>query len=68
MFDGMRERDLVCWSALIAGYPSRGCVVEARELFLEMRRRGLEPNAVCWNGMISGFNQNGLCCEAVGLF
>lgn len=68
IFDELPQRDLVIWSALIAGYSRRGCVDEAKELFCRMRSLGLEPNIVSWNGMISGFNQNGFYAEATATF
>ncbi|EXB68664.1 hypothetical protein L484_024678 [Morus notabilis] len=68
LFDGMPQRDLVAWSALISGYSSRGLVEEAKGLFYDMGMGGLEPNVVTWNGMISGFSRSGSCSEAVDMF
>lgn len=67
LFDGMPQRDLVVWTALISGYSSRGLVDEAKALFHEMQS-SLEPNVVTWNGMISGFSRSGLLFEAVSVF
>ncbi|XP_062090851.1 pentatricopeptide repeat-containing protein At1g20230 [Humulus lupulus] len=68
LFDGLPQRDLVCWSALISGYSNSGHADEAKELFSEMRKTGLEPNNVSWNGMISGFNRSGLYAEAMAMY
>ncbi|XP_024931389.3 pentatricopeptide repeat-containing protein At1g20230 isoform X1 [Ziziphus jujuba] len=68
LFDGLSQRDMVIWSALIAGYSRFGCVDEAKVLFYEMRNAGLEPNTVSWNGMITGFNHSGLYSEATSMF
>ncbi|KAK7364166.1 hypothetical protein VNO80_12611 [Phaseolus coccineus] len=68
LFDRMPERDVVVWSAMIAGYSRLGLVDEARGLFGEMRSCGVEPNLVTWNGMLAGFGNNGLYDEAVGMF
>ncbi|TKY44875.1 Pentatricopeptide repeat-containing protein [Spatholobus suberectus] len=64
LFDRMPERDVVVWSAMIAGYSRLGLVFEAKELFCEMRKEGVEPNLVSWNGMLAGFGNNGLYDEA----
>ncbi|MCI48099.1 pentatricopeptide repeat-containing protein, partial [Trifolium medium] len=36
LFDGMCERDVIVWSAMIAGYSRLGIVDRAKELFNEM--------------------------------
>ncbi|KAF3457510.1 hypothetical protein FNV43_RR02168 [Rhamnella rubrinervis] len=68
LFDALPQRDLVIWSALVAGYSRRGCIDKAKELFNAMRNMGLEPNTVSWNGMITGFNHSGLYVEATSTF
>ena len=68
LFDRMPDRDVVVWSAMIAGYSRLGLVEEAKELFGEMRSGGVEPNLVSWNGMLAGFGNNGFYDEAVGMF
>ncbi|XP_065855464.1 putative pentatricopeptide repeat-containing protein At3g13770, mitochondrial [Euphorbia lathyris] len=44
VFDEMRERDVVSWTALISAYSQRGLCFEAMHLFLQMLRSGTEPN------------------------
>ncbi|KAL1318222.1 hypothetical protein HN51_070497 [Arachis hypogaea] len=68
LFDEMPERDVVVWSAMIAGYSRRGMVERAKEMFSEMRSEGVEPNLVSWNGMLAGFSNAGWHVEAVELF
>lgn len=68
LFDGMCDRDVIVWSAMIAGYSRLGNVDRAKEVFCEMRKEGVEPNLVSWNGMIAGFGNVGLYDEAVRLF
>lgn len=60
MFDGMGERNVVGYSALIAGYARGGSVETALRLFDEMKGAGVEPNLVTWNGLLVGFNARGL--------
>eukprot|EP01018_Ginkgo_biloba_P001238 Gb_28665 [translate_table: standard] len=64
VFDKMPERDVVSWTAMIAGYAQNGRVDQALELFQKMP----EPNVVSWNAMIAGYAQNGRVVEAVKLF
>ena len=51
VFDEMRERNVVSWTAMIVGYASFGDLVEARKLFDKMP----EKNVVPWNAIISGY-------------
>ncbi|MCL7040563.1 hypothetical protein MKW94_001425 [Papaver nudicaule] len=67
LFDRMGNRNVVCWSILVAGYARQGYVDEAKELFNKMRDSGVEPNLITWNGLIAGFNYNGLASESVAL-
>lgn len=44
LFDGMPERNLVSWTAMIAGYVRRGMNEEAWMLFSTMQLTGIQPN------------------------
>ncbi|CAH9136093.1 unnamed protein product [Cuscuta epithymum] len=68
VFDTMPEPDVVSWSALAAGYAKEGDVVNAKEVFGQTGRLGIQPNSVSWNGLIAGFNQSGCFLEAVSVF
>ncbi|KAK4264400.1 hypothetical protein QN277_025580 [Acacia crassicarpa] len=46
VFDGMPERDLVAWNAMLAGYAKRGCWEEVVSLFLKMREMDVGFNDV----------------------
>ncbi|XP_057834643.2 pentatricopeptide repeat-containing protein At2g13600 [Cryptomeria japonica] len=64
LFDKMPQRDVVSWTAMVAGY-SHNCLVDkALVIFKQMPWR----NMVAWNAMIAGFSQNGFCEEALDLF
>ncbi|XP_077246272.1 pentatricopeptide repeat (PPR) superfamily protein [Tasmannia lanceolata] len=67
VFSRMTERNVVSWSAMVAGYARRGYIDEAMELFDEMRASGVEPNSVSWNGLIAGINSNGYLNESLAL-
>lgn len=44
VFDGMYQRDMVTWTALITGYSQHDRPEEALVLFPQMLRQGLKPN------------------------
>ncbi|XAR60162.1 hypothetical protein NMG60_11033418 [Bertholletia excelsa] len=44
VLDEMPERDVVSWTALIAGFVAEGCSSDAINLFVEMRKEGIRPN------------------------
>lgn len=46
VFDGMNQRDVVTWNAMIAGYVQSGHSHEAFRFFLLMQQEGLEPDSV----------------------
>ncbi|OWM72840.1 hypothetical protein CDL15_Pgr021146 [Punica granatum] len=54
MLDEMPQRDVVCWTAVIAGFVSKGCGKDGALLFSEMIRGGVRPNeytlATCLKG------------------
>eukprot|EP01018_Ginkgo_biloba_P002600 Gb_38500 [translate_table: standard] len=64
LFDKMHQRDVVSWTAMIAGYALSGHVDEALKLFQTMPER----NIVAWNAMIAGYTQHGHIDEALKLF
>ncbi|XXG45458.1 hypothetical protein AAC387_Pa02g0535 [Persea americana] len=51
----MPERNVVSWTAMVAGYANSGEVSTAREIFDEM----LEKNAVSWTAVIVGYGKCG---------
>lgn len=44
LFDGMPQRDVVLWNAMMAGYTQNGLLDEAMVLVYEMQRMGTKPN------------------------
>ncbi|KAL2553850.1 Tetratricopeptide repeat (TPR)-like superfamily protein [Forsythia ovata] len=54
VFDMCARKDVVMWSAMIAGYShSKDCTREAIRLFSEMQMEGILPNSVTLLAMIS---------------
>ncbi|KAJ8446332.1 hypothetical protein Cgig2_005863 [Carnegiea gigantea] len=64
LFDGMREKDELTWTTMIAGYVRNDDLVSAQQVF---DLRSEKPVAV-WNAMISGYLHHALYPEALGLF
>ncbi|CAK9155693.1 unnamed protein product [Ilex paraguariensis] len=58
-FDRMVERDVVCWSSMIAGYAQNGRSSEALELFEQMRSEQSKPNDVTHVSILSACAQLG---------
>lgn len=44
VFDKMFERNVISWTAMIAGYAGQGCAMESLDLFNQMRLVGVKPN------------------------
>ncbi|CAA6669176.1 unnamed protein product [Spirodela intermedia] len=53
LFDGICSRNVISWSAMIAGCGAHGRVEEALSLFDEMLRRGIRPNHITYIGVLS---------------
>ncbi|KAM1806073.1 hypothetical protein ACFX11_029260 [Malus domestica] len=52
VFDGMKERTVVSWSAMIAGFAMHGQAEEALRLFSKMIQKGMDPNDVTFVGLL----------------
>ncbi|KAJ7514127.1 hypothetical protein O6H91_23G029100 [Diphasiastrum complanatum] len=46
VFDNMGERDVVSWTAMIAGYAQNGLGKEALALYKQMKQEGVQPDNV----------------------
>ncbi|KAJ7527987.1 hypothetical protein O6H91_16G079600 [Diphasiastrum complanatum] len=46
LFDNMRERNVVSWTAMIAGYAQNGFGKEALVLYEQMKQEGVQPDNV----------------------
>ncbi|CAL8997242.1 unnamed protein product [Prunus brigantina] len=59
VFDAMRERDVVSWTALVSAFMNEGLFEEAIEVFKSMQLNGVKPDLISWNALVSGFAHNG---------
>lgn len=58
LFDGMPERNIVTWNAMICGLAMHGYVEDALELFHKLERDEIAPNDITFVGVLSA------CCHA----
>ncbi|KAL5558309.1 hypothetical protein UlMin_034520 [Ulmus minor] len=59
VFDAMREKDVVSWTALVSAYMDEGLLDEATVVFHSMQLKGVKPDLISWNALVSGFARNG---------
>ncbi|KAJ8750112.1 hypothetical protein K2173_014027 [Erythroxylum novogranatense] len=64
VFDEMKERDVVSWTAILDIHVEMGDLLEARRIFDEMPER----NEVAWSAMIARYGQSGYPEESLELF
>ncbi|XP_060673649.1 pentatricopeptide repeat-containing protein At2g22410, mitochondrial-like [Ziziphus jujuba] len=53
VFDGISNRNVVCWISMIVGYAQSDSFKEAIELFREMQLRGVEADAATVGSVVS---------------
>ena len=52
VFDEMRERNVVSWTAMISGYAQQGHSKEAFSLFQKLVRSGIQPNKISFASIL----------------
>ncbi|CAA0384846.1 unnamed protein product [Arabidopsis thaliana] len=68
VFYGMRERNVVSWTALISGLAMNGFGKEAIEAFNEMLKFGISPEEQTLTGLLSACSHSGLVAEGMMFF
>ncbi|OAY31972.1 pentatricopeptide repeat-containing protein At3g14330 [Manihot esculenta] len=68
LFNGMRNKDLASWNAMLTGYAINGHMREAMELFDEMVSSGMTPDEVTFIALLSGCSHAGLTEDGIKLF
>ncbi|KAJ7527643.1 hypothetical protein O6H91_16G064700 [Diphasiastrum complanatum] len=68
LFDNMSERNVVSWTAMIAGYAQNGLAQEALALFEQMHREGTKPNEVTYISVLSACAHSGLVDQGQYVF
>ncbi|KAL5544861.1 hypothetical protein UlMin_008645 [Ulmus minor] len=57
LFNGMEDKSLVCWNAIISGYSQNGLPDEALDLFREMLSKGVRPYEIAITSVFEAFSQ-----------
>lgn len=68
VFDGMHEKDVVSWNAMIVGYGIHGMGKEAILLFQDMQSGGYKPDEITFIALLSACSHSGLVAEGKHLF
>ncbi|KAG2686634.1 hypothetical protein I3843_09G015700 [Carya illinoinensis] len=68
IFDGMQEKNVVSWSAMIAAYGYHGQGRKALALFPMMLRSGISPNRITYISLLYACSHAGLVEEGLQLF
>ncbi|KAJ9189767.1 hypothetical protein P3X46_001021 [Hevea brasiliensis] len=62
-FDGMKEKNVKSWTAMVTGYGMHGCAREALDVFYKMIGAGVKPNYVTFVSVLSACSHAGLLDE-----
>lgn len=68
VFNHIKDRDVVVWSAMIMGYALHGRGRDALNLFNEMKDAHVRPNDVTFLGLITACSHSGLVDEGWEIF
>lgn len=68
VFEGMCERDIMAWSAMIGGCAIHGNGEKALELFNDMKRANVSPNCVTFTSVLCACSHSGLIDEGCRYF
>ncbi|XP_062183618.1 pentatricopeptide repeat-containing protein At5g56310-like [Phragmites australis] len=60
VFDGMKQKSVVTWTTVIAGFALHGLGLEAVEMFRRMERENVAPNDVTFLAILSACSHVGL--------
>ncbi|KAJ0734116.1 putative tetratricopeptide-like helical domain superfamily [Helianthus annuus] len=68
VFDEMKEKNIISWTSLIAGYGKHGYGKKAISLYKQMVDEGLEPNSITFLSLLFSCSHSGLTAEGRLLF
>ena len=68
IFDGMQERQVVTWTAMISGYSLQGLCKEALDLWEKMVDDGVKPDGVTFGAILSAYTRVGMVQEGGHIF
>ncbi|KAJ6762961.1 hypothetical protein OIU79_023664 [Salix purpurea] len=59
IFDSMKNKDVMTWTAMISAYAQANCIDHAFQLFVQMRDNGVRPNELTMVSLLSLCAENG---------
>lgn len=68
VFDSMKEKDVICWNAMVSGYGMNGYAESAVEIFQHMEKSNVKPNGITFLALLSACAHVGLVEEGKHLF
>ncbi|EPS67103.1 hypothetical protein M569_07673, partial [Genlisea aurea] len=68
VFDGIRNKDVVCYNAMMGGYSLHGQGEEALNLFNQMLETGLRPTDITFISVLNACAHSGFISEGQALF
>ncbi|KAF9604180.1 hypothetical protein IFM89_003926 [Coptis chinensis] len=68
LFKQWKDKDIVCYSTMIAGFGMHGRGVEALEIFSQLREDGVRPDNICFVIVLSACSHAGLVNEGCRYF
>ncbi|KAM0013840.1 putative tetratricopeptide-like helical domain superfamily, DYW domain-containing protein [Helianthus debilis subsp. tardiflorus] len=68
IFNRLREKDIVSWNAMIAGYGMHGCGDDAMLTFSKMVNEGVKPSRVTFVSALSACSHSGMIRKGLILF
>ena len=68
VFDSMKEKDIICWDAMISGHGMNGYAESALEIFQHMEKSNVRPNGITFLALLSACANAGLVEECKYLF
>ncbi|KAG8366422.1 hypothetical protein BUALT_Bualt17G0078000 [Buddleja alternifolia] len=67
VFDGMPQRDVICWNTMISGYGVNGDGESAVRLFYEMEKSGVRPDNVTFVSLFTACSYSDMAQEGLKL-
>ncbi|XP_031257834.1 pentatricopeptide repeat-containing protein At2g37320 [Pistacia vera] len=66
VFNNMHTKDIVSWNSMIAGYAQHGLAEQAIDLFEEMKKQKVKPDAIAFLSVLSSCRHAGLVEKGKG--
>ncbi|KAK3002789.1 hypothetical protein RJ639_018347 [Escallonia herrerae] len=67
-FNGMKDKDVACWNAMIDGYAINGYGNDAIDLFLKMKGCGVNPDESTLLSVLCACSHAGMVAEGLQIF